>query len=94
MKELDIRNAFRKRFRQLVAESNQTQVEIAKGTGINKKLISRYLQGEIIPYTMNVCRVCEYFQVSADWLLGLTDERGDYEKTDSADLGDSDAFAG
>lgn len=94
MKELDIRNAFRKRFRQLVAESNQTQVEIAKGTGINKKLINRYLQGEIIPYTMNVCGICEYFQVSADWLLGLTDERRDYEKADSADLGDSDAFAG
>ena len=73
MNETDIRKAFLQRFRQLVAESNQTQVEIAKGTGINKKLINRYLQGEIIPYTNNVCRICKYFNVSADWLLGLKD---------------------
>lgn len=73
MNETDIRKAFLQRFRQLVAESNQTQVEIAKGTGINKKLINRYLQGEIIPYTNNVCRICIYFNVSADWLLGLKD---------------------
>ena len=94
MNETDIRKAFLQRFRQLVAESNQTQIEVSKGTGINKKLINRYLQGEIIPYTMNVCGICEYFQVSADWLLGLTDERRDYEKTDSTDLGDSDDAAG
>lgn len=73
MNETEIRKAFLQRFRQLVCESNQTQVEIAKGTGINNKLINRYLQGEIIPYTMNVCRICKYFNVSADWLLGLKD---------------------
>ncbi len=83
MTEQDIRRAFKQRFRQLVCESNQTQVEISKGTGINNKLINRYLNGEIIPYTFNVCRICEYFGVSADWLLGLKDKGSKDEKTDS-----------
>lgn len=93
MNENDMRKAFVKRFRELACDSEQTQVEISKGTGINKKLLNKYLNGDIIPQPYNIVRICEYFKVSADWLLGRT-ERRDYEKADSADLGDCDDAAG
>lgn len=83
MTEAEMRKSFMMRFRLLVCESNQTQVEIAKGTGINNKLLNKYLRGDIIPLPYNIVRICEYFHVSADWLLGLTKYRMPCHEFDS-----------
>lgn len=72
----DIQKTYRNRLRVLVAESEKTQVQIAKETGLNRKLINEYLVGNITPNVYTTCRLCEYFGVSADYLLGLSEKRG------------------
>lgn len=71
----EMRKSVNKRLRSLLAESGKTQKEIAKGIGINNKLLNSYLKGDITPNTFTVCKICEYFDVSADWLLGLSERK-------------------
>ena len=70
-----IRKTFRKRIQLLLAESGQTQVEISRATGINKKLLNKYMSGEILPGPDNLVALGEYFEVSIDWMLGASEDR-------------------
>ena len=70
-----IRKTFRKRIQLLLAESGQTQVEISRATGINKKLLNKYMSGEILPGPDNLVTLGEYFEVSIDWMLGASEDR-------------------
>ena len=40
---------------------------------VNQGLVSRWLKGETMMSAKYIVSVCEYFNVSADWLLGLSD---------------------
>lgn len=71
----EMRTAVSRNLRKLLSESGETQLAIAKGIGINHKLLNSYLKGEITPNTYTTCKICDYFGVSADWLLGMSDHR-------------------
>lgn len=48
----------------------------ARQIGMNQKTIDLYMKGERKPSVDFVLNICSTFKVSADWLLGLSEERG------------------
>jgi len=51
-----------------------TQDELAEILGVSKATVSRYEQAAIYPSAEVLIRLCRYFSVSADYLLGLSDK--------------------
>ena len=53
-----------------------SQRRVAEDLQISQALLSHYENGTREPRLDFVCRACDYFEVSADYLLGRTDEDG------------------
>lgn len=58
---------------ELIREENTTNAKVAKAIGVDKSLISYWVKGKSQPTADNIIKLCEYFNVSADYLLGRTD---------------------
>lgn len=59
---------------------NITQKEVAEYLGIKQQQYARYEKGiNIMPVTY-FSKLCEFFDVSADYILGFTDEMISYKK--------------
>lgn len=54
-------------------EKGVTQKEIAAHLGLTTKAYNFYELGQREPTLSTVCKLCDYFSVSADYLLGRTD---------------------
>ena len=52
---------------------NQTAKEIAKTIDISPSTLSLYLSGKRVPHPEVLVKLCKYFNVSADYLLGISD---------------------
>lgn len=63
------------RIRCLRQERGLTQDEFGKLFGIVKSTVSLYENGKSVPNDQIKTDMCRYFNVSMDYLLGLTDER-------------------
>ena len=59
------------RLRQLREDHDKTQVQIANYLGINQTVYSRYETGKNDMKPFQIVALCEYYKVSADYLLGL-----------------------
>jgi len=64
---------FTERFNELLKQSGKTQVEIAKALNITKQCVNDYKTGKSVPSLETLYALCKYLDVSADYLLGLTD---------------------
>lgn len=53
-----------------------TQQEVARATNISQQSISRYLSGQNTPDLEKLVRLCRFFGVSADYMLGLENDDG------------------
>lgn len=74
-------NSFNKfRLRDLRRENNLTSRELAKLLNVSQPTITRWENGLQEPSKKNVKKLASYFNVSSDYLLGLTDEREPYKK--------------
>ena len=62
------------RLRDLRLEKHMTQQQLADKTGMAKGTISAYEQGKKYPSVEVLIKLCNTFQVSADYLLGLSDD--------------------
>ncbi|MBQ3193543.1 MAG: helix-turn-helix transcriptional regulator [Oscillospiraceae bacterium] len=62
---------YQTRLRQLREDQDKTQKEIAAYLGINQTVYSRYETGKNDMKPFQIIALCEYYQVSADYLLGL-----------------------
>ena len=51
-----------------------TQKQIADGIGASESLYQRYEYGKVKPSYDVIIKLCQYFQVSSDYLLGLSDD--------------------
>ena len=61
------------RIKDLRIDNDLTQTEIAEAIGITQRKYS-YIETEIQPLNADIiCKLSEYFNVSTDYLLGLTD---------------------
>ena len=61
---------------ELRRKKGASQRTAAADLGISQALLSHYENGAREPGLDFVCRACEYYGVSADYLLGRTDEPG------------------
>lgn len=62
-----------KLIRELRREKNLTQTELAKEISTTQDTISLWELGKSYPDIINVAKLCRFFGVSADYLLGLND---------------------
>ena len=54
----------------------QSQSEMAEALGMKYQQWARYEKGEVAPGADILANICRVHAVSADWLLGLKEERG------------------
>lgn len=64
---------FGERLRELRENKKLTQTQLAEKLGLNQQDISRYETEQIDLSTDLLITFCKFFEVSADYLLGLTD---------------------
>ena len=63
-----------------------SQRQVAADLGISQALLSHYENGAREPGLAFVCRVCEYYGVSADYLLGRSESRNHLEPETARDF--------
>lgn len=61
------------RLKNLRESKNLLQKDVAKELGITKSAYSNYEQGIRFPTYDILIKICKFYNVSADYLLGLTD---------------------
>lgn len=66
---------FGERFKQLRLEKNLTQDKIAEIFYLNKSSISRYESGKQIPEAPMLQKFSNFFNVSLDYMMGLSDTK-------------------
>jgi transcriptional regulator with XRE-family HTH domain len=64
---------FTKRFNEILKISGKTQVEIAKAIHVTKQCVTDYKTGKSVPSIETLYLLCKFLEVSADYLLGLSD---------------------
>jgi transcriptional regulator with XRE-family HTH domain len=61
------------RLKQLRLDKGLSQYDLADLIGSNQTQIKRWEKGEVVPSSDSLRRLAEFFGVTADYLLGLTD---------------------
>lgn len=64
---------FQQRFNEILQTTDKSQTEIAKAIGVAKQCVSDYKHGKTVPSIETLYLLCRYLEVSADYLLGLSD---------------------
>ncbi len=81
------------KFGELIKDLRQnrdlTQREVAENVEISRSVLSQYENNFVEPTAYVVKRFAEFFDVSADYLLGLEDDFGARTATNAAPMGDS-----
>ena len=67
-------NKFGDRLQQLRKEKGVSQKDVAKAIGVTISAYSNYEQGLREPSNQILVNLCKYYDVTADYLLGLEDE--------------------
>lgn len=67
---------FLSRFREILSESGKMQKDICADLGIPKQKLSNWKTGYSEPNFDDIIMLANYFDVSTDYLLGLSDELG------------------
>ena len=62
-----------KRIKELRTEVGITQVELAEKIGVNQATIANYEKNRRHPDIQTIKKLCDCFEVSADYLLGFSD---------------------
>lgn len=66
---------FAERFKQLRKSKFKSQYAAAKGLGYSQFLICNWETGKTLPSFLTLIELANYFNVSADYLLGLSDKK-------------------
>lgn len=68
-----IMDIFTSRFNGLIKENNIKQAELADILKVSRQCINDYVKGRNYPSLPVIVDICKYFDVSADYLLGISD---------------------
>ena len=68
------------RIRNLREDADKTQQEIAEYLGTSQTMYARYERGANEMPIRHLIKLSDYYQVSLDYLCGLTDEKRMYKK--------------
>jgi transcriptional regulator with XRE-family HTH domain len=66
-------NVFVNRLNELIKEKGITRYKLAKDLNVNKQTVIFWADGINEPKISYLVQLAKYFDVSADYLLGLTD---------------------
>ncbi|MBQ5503766.1 MAG: helix-turn-helix transcriptional regulator [Oscillospiraceae bacterium] len=75
--------SFSEALSELRREKNISQRQAAADLGISQALLSHYENGLREPRLEFVARVCDYYGVSADYILGRVERKGDGEEIEA-----------
>ena len=64
---------FKERFNEVLKQSEKKQTEIALALNLSKQCVNDYRTGKTLPSIETLYLLCKYLDVSADYLLGLSD---------------------
>ena len=70
-----------KRIRDLREDNDLNQTQIAKMLGMSQTGYSKYETGENDIPTSILIKLAEFYNTSTDYILGITDERNPYKKS-------------
>lgn len=65
---------YQERFNECLKYAHVKQSDLAAAAGVTKQCISDYKYGRSVPSIDTLYLICKYLDVSADYLLGLTDD--------------------
>lgn len=66
---------FQKRLNHIMIERKIYPSQLAKIVGISRSLLYGYMQGDNQPTTFNLKKIALRLNISADWLLGISDNK-------------------
>lgn len=66
---------FNTRLKELRLEKGQTQKELANAIEVGRTTISEYESGKIVPKQEGLLKIANHFNVSVDYLTGVSNER-------------------
>lgn len=61
------------RIRELREDRDLRQIDVSEATGIDQKTLSNYETGRTNPDSWAIVKLAEFFGVTCDYLLGVTD---------------------
>lgn len=61
------------RIKDLREDMNLRQIDVANRTGIDQRTLSNYETGKTNPDSYAIIKLAEFFNVTCDYLLGVTD---------------------
>ena len=63
------------RIRELVFSTDKSMTAVNREMGVCENAVSKWINTGVTPSAFAIAQICKYFNVSADWLLGLSDEK-------------------
>ena len=66
---------YTKRLRDLREDNDKTQQEIADALGTSQTMYARYERGANELPIRHLIKLCQFYNVSSDYVLGLTDKK-------------------
>lgn len=61
------------RIRNIREDKDLTQQQVADGIGVKREQYRRYETGENEMKVSHIIKLCEFYRLSADYVIGLTD---------------------
>ena len=71
-KSFDYKDPFPKRFRKLIEKKGATLDELAAEFKTTRQTVSNWQNGATVPDAISICEIARYFDVTTDYLMGLT----------------------
>ncbi|MDE7257150.1 MAG: helix-turn-helix domain-containing protein [Clostridia bacterium] len=65
---------FGNRLKELLKERGISQETLAKNIGVSQRAVSKWINHQAEPTESSIVNCAVYFEVSADYILGLKDE--------------------
>jgi len=69
----DLRKIIGKRLHECRAAKKLTQAQVGEALGISQQQYMRYENGHRAPSCESLVSLCEFFRVSSDYLLGISE---------------------
>ncbi len=68
-----MRDIIKKRLKEELKNSKLTSAEIARKVGVSPEMITQYMTTDKLPKLETFCKLCKALDLSANYILGLTD---------------------
>ena len=75
---------FPKRLKELRLNAGLTQKDLAKAIDVGRTTISEYESGKIVPKQEGLLKIANHFNVSVDYLTGVSNERATRKQNESS----------